>query len=104
MTSETAATFASAFREHREAFGVSITIGTTAITAIVNESQFGRELMEGGFAQEGDIEVKYLIADLATAPVIGTAATYRDRSFRVSRVANQPGSLIGELSMRPAKR
>lgn len=104
MNQATAESIADAFREHREAFGVPITIGETEITAIVKESPFGRELVEGGFADDGDIEVQLLLSDLQALPSIGTAATYRDRSFRVSRVAFQPGGLVGELTLRPSRR
>jgi hypothetical protein len=38
MTAETANDLADAFREHRDAFGVGITIGETEITAIVAEA------------------------------------------------------------------
>lgn len=105
MTSETAQTFADAFLEHREAFGVSATIGTDPeISVLANESQFGRELKDGGFAQEGDVEMKYLLADLTTQPELGTAATYRARSFKVKQISTQPGALVGEILIRPAKR
>lgn len=104
MNSETAETFGSAFLSHREAYGVAITINGQDIAAIVNESPFSRELMEGGFADDGDIEVKFLLSDLSAIPSLGTSAVYRSRNFRVSRVAIQPGSLIGEITCRPHKR
>ena len=104
MTAETANALADAFREHREAFGVAIEIGGATVTAIVNESPFSRELVEGGFADGGEIEVKVLLSDLPALPSLGTAAVYRERSFRVQRVAFQPGGLVGELTLRPAKR
>lgn len=104
MTDETATALADAFREHRDAFGVSITIGETEVTAIVNESDFGRELASGGFAQTGDLNAKVLLADLPEAPSIGTAATYRAATYRVQSIATQPGSYITELTLRPGKR
>jgi hypothetical protein len=79
-------------------------IGETTISAVVNESPFGRELMEGGFADDGDVECKVLLSELPALPSIGTAAHYRDRPMRVARVAFQPGALIGELTLRPARR
>lgn len=93
-----------AFVQHRDDYGVSITIDGETVTAIVSESQFARELMEGGFADEGDIEVKFLLSDLTTIPAIGNPVTYRSRGFKVSRLGFQPGALIGEITCRPAKR
>lgn len=105
MQTATAESFRDAFIEQRdEHFGVSITINGETITAIVNESQFARELMEGGFADEADIEVKFVLADLTAIPSLGNTVTYRDRTFKVSRLGIQPGALIGEITCRPAKR
>lgn len=104
MTSETATDLADAFREHRDAFGVSITFGETEITAIVAEAEFGRELAAGGFAETGDLACKLLLADLSAAPAIGGPATYNERTYKISSVAKQPGSLISECNLRPAKR
>ena len=107
MTAETASDLAEAFREHRDAFGVSIIFGpatATAITAIVAESEFGRELVGGGFAEVGDLHCKILLIELPSAPAIGSPGTYNGRTFKVTSVAIQPGSLIGEFNLRPAKR
>jgi hypothetical protein len=93
-----------AFVQHRDDYGVSITIDGETVTAIVSESQFARELMEGGFADEGDIEVKVLFSDLTQIPSLGKPVSFRSRNFRVSRVGTQPGALVGEISCRPAKR
>ncbi len=104
MDAATAADLAEAFLEHREAFGVPITIDGENITAIVNESPYGRELVEGGFAEDGDIEFKILLSDLENTPEIKTPVTYKSRSFRVQKPAIQPGSLIGEFIARPTRR
>lgn len=104
MTAETANNLAEAFREHRDAFGVSIIFGATEITGIVAEAEFGRELSAGGYAETGDLQSKVLLSDLPVTPAIGTPATYNGRTFRVQSVAVQPGSLIGEFVLRPAKR
>lgn len=93
-----------AFVQHRDDYGVSITIDGETVTAIVSESQFARELMEGGFADEGDIEVKLLLSDLTQIPSLGKPVVFRSRNFRVSRVGTQPGSLVGEITCRPSKR
>lgn len=104
MKTQIASSLSEAFLEHRSEFGVSITINAEVIEATVSESQFARDLMEGGFADEGDIEVKFLLSDLTTIPSIGNPVTYRSRGFKVSRLGFQPGALIGEITCRPAKR
>jgi hypothetical protein len=104
MNSETATSLADAFREHREAFGVSITFGSSEISAIVGESELGRELAAGGFAETGDLSVKLLTSDLSAPPVIGDSASFNGRSYKVSSVARQPGSLVSECNLRPASR
>jgi hypothetical protein len=104
MSPEIAEAFSDSFVSHRDSFGVSITINGQNVIAIVNESQFARELMEGGFADDSDIEVKFLISDLSEIPAIGKSVLYRSRSFKVSRLGIQPGSLVGEITCRPAKR
>lgn len=104
MTSETATDLAEAFREHRDAFGVSIIFGETEITAIVAEAEFGRELATGGYAETGDLACKLLLADLPAAPANGDPGTYNGRTFKVNSVSIQPGSLVGEFNLRPAKR
>ena len=104
MTAETASALAEAFREHRDAFGVSVTFGSTTITAIVGESEFSRELVEGGFAESGNLQSKVLLADLPAVPEIGSAVTYHTRPFKVASRAIQPGGLVGEFELRPANR
>jgi hypothetical protein len=104
MQSEIAGSLAAAFEEHRDDYGVLITIGGEEISAIVSESQFGRDLMEGGFADEGDLQVKFLLSDLTTIPALGNSVTFRARSFKVSRLGFQPGALVGEITCRPARR
>lgn len=104
MTAATASGFAEAFREHRDAFGVPITFGETIISAIVAEAEFSRDLVAGGFAANAEINCKLLLEDLPTIPSLGTAATYQETPFKISRVAIQPGGLIGEFTLRPAKR
>lgn len=104
MQTALAQSFGDSFEEHLEDFAVSIVINSQTIRAVVNESQFGRELMEGGFADDSDIDVKFLLSDLSAIPSIGDLVTYRDRNFRVSRLGIQPGALVGEITCRPAKR
>lgn len=104
MQSQIATSLKEAFEEHRDDYGVSITIDGESITAIVAESQFGRELMEGGFADDGDIDVKFLLADLTAIPTLGKPVVFNSRNFRISRVGIHPGSLVGEITGRPSKR
>lgn len=103
MNAETAAAIAEAFREHRDAFGVAITINGDTISAVVNDSPYSRELIEGGFANDGEISVKCLTADLSTTPAIGQTCSYKSRSFLISSVSIQPGSAVAEIQMRPAR-
>ena len=104
MTAETAIALAEAFREHRDAFGVSITFGQTTITAVVAKSDFSQELVAGGFAESGDLSAKVLLADLPAVPEIGSTVIYQERPFKVASKAIQPGGLVGEFELRPAKR
>lgn len=104
MTATTAAAIRQAFIEHREEFGTTITIGTATVIAVVADADFGRELKGGGFAETGDISVKYLLADVAVAVAIGNLGTFSGRGFRVLSVGAAPGSLVGECTMRPARR
>jgi len=103
MNAEIIATIAEAFREHREAFGVAVTINNQTITAVVNESPFSRDLIDGGFADSGEVSVKFLIADLTTAAAIGQSAVYRERSFRIQTLTIQPGSKVAEAILRPSR-
>lgn len=93
-----------AFLQHRDEYGVTITIIDTEVIAVVNESQFSRDLMEGGFADDGEIEVKFLLSDLTSTPNLGASVSYRSRNFKVSQIGTHPGSLVGEITCRPAKR
>jgi hypothetical protein len=103
MNSETSSALADAFREHREAFGVSIEIDGQELMAVVNESPYSRELIEGGFANEGDIEAKALMSEMAAEPAIGGTAKYKGRDFRIAETTVQPGSDIIEFRLRPSR-
>jgi hypothetical protein len=96
--------FAEAFRESRSAFGVPITFGATAITAIVSESPMGRELVEGGFQTDADCVAQVLLADLPATPALGSPVTYKGRRWKVSRVEAQPGHLVAGITIKPADR
>ncbi|MES2995896.1 MAG: hypothetical protein V4733_03710 [Verrucomicrobiota bacterium] len=95
---------AEAFREHRDAFGVSVIFGATTVTAVVEDSEFSRELVEGGFAEAGNVETRALKADFTTLPIIGSPATWNDRSFRIASITAHPTSPVLIFSLRPAKR
>ncbi len=104
MQTAIANSISEAFQEHRDSYGVAITIGGEEITAIVAESQLGRDLMEGGFADEGDIDAKFLLSDLTAIPSRGTAVIFNGRNYKVSRLGITPGALVGEITGRPSKR
>jgi hypothetical protein len=104
MNQATADSFADAFREHREAFGVSIQIDDAQITAIVNEVDMARDLVEGGFAEEGDVDAKVLACDLPKKPMIGRECHYGGRKYRVATVRSREGGQVMHLRLRPARR
>jgi hypothetical protein len=104
MTARTGQDLAEAFLEARDAFGVAVTLGSQTIQAIADESEFARDLVEGGFRLDAEVRTKVLLSDLTTLPSLGTAATYDGQSFRVSRVAITQGGLIGEFTLTPRGR
>lgn len=104
MTSEVSNAIAEAFREHRDAFGVSITMAGQTVTAIVNENALSRELVEGGFAESGNLQVKALLADFSTVPAIGAAASYNGRAYTVTSRMVAPGATVGEFEITPSSR
>jgi hypothetical protein len=95
---------AAAFLELRDAVGVSITFENTTVQAIVSETPLGRELVEGGFQTEADCEAKALLADLPSQPTLGRLVRYKDMPWTVTRVAIQPGHLVGTFTLKPVKR
>lgn len=106
MSPELAEELAEAFREHRDAFGVSITIGSDEITAIVQESEMSRDLSEigGGFHPEMEFHAKALLSDLSEIPALGAPVVYSGQKLKISRLAIHPGGLIAEFSIRPRGR
>ncbi len=104
MNSAQGQSFADAFREHREAFGVPLQVGDDEITAVVNESPYGRDLEEGGFVAEGEVEARFLAEDVSADLKLGQSAIYKERPLRISRIASQPGALVVEVMLRPANR
>lgn len=104
MKEETAETYKDAFLQHRDSFGVNIIINGVTVEGTVSESQFGRELMDGGFSDEADIDCKFLLLELSNQPELGNVVEYRNRKFKISNIGYQPGSLVGEITCRPMKR
>ena len=104
MNQEVAAAAAAAFLEHRDAFGVAVTIGGHAVTAVVDENPLGRELAEGGFVDVGELKLNVLAADLPVAPVVGTEVICDGKRHKVARISRHPGWPLIELSLRPANR
>jgi hypothetical protein len=104
VTADIANEIADAFRDLREAFGVSVSYGGQEVLAIAEESEFARDLIEGGFRADAEVKTKALLADFTTLPAFGTVCSYRGATFKVSRVAIQPGSLVGEFVMTPRGR
>lgn len=103
MNPVAAAALTEAFLEHRECFGVAVEINGVEVLAVVSESAFSRDLLDGGFAADGEVNLKLLLSELGTMPENGHAAIYQERPFNVSAVASQPGSDIIELRLRPSR-
>lgn len=101
MNAELAESHREAFLEHREAFGVSMTINSETVTVVANDAEFSRELIEGGFSTKADVKVHYLIADFVTPPVLGMSAAYQGAVWRIIEASARPGALIGELRLEP---
>jgi hypothetical protein len=95
---------AEAFLEARDAFGVPITIADQDVTAMVTESQFARDLVEGGFQLNAQVEVRVLLADLNVPPVLGAACLYEGAPFRISNIVPPRGGLVGEFTLSPRGR
>jgi hypothetical protein len=95
---------AAAFLELRDAVGVSITFENTTVQAVINETAFGRDLVEGGFQSEADCDAKVLLSDLPSVPTLGRLVRYKDAPWVVSRIAVQPGHLVGTFTLKPVKR
>jgi CBS domain-containing protein len=105
MNAATSASFADAFRQHREAFGAPVQVGEADLVGIVNEVDLARELMEGGFAEEGDVDVKVMADELPTdVPPLGLSCAYGGRRYRVASVRSREGAPVVHLRLRPARR
>lgn len=110
MTAATATGIAEAFAELRESFGVPISFAGETVSAIVDETEFGRELSNGGFSDDAEVRCKVLLSDLTFTPTQGdgttkpTAAVYKSTAFKVAKAAIQPGALVGEFTLRPSRR
>lgn len=105
MTTATAASFAGAFRELRDAFGVPVQVGEANLMGIVNEVDLARELIEGGFAEEGDVDAKVLADELPTdVPPLGLSCAYGGRRYRVESVRSREGAPVVHLRLRPVRR
>jgi hypothetical protein len=93
------------FRERLAALGEEITFhGREAIRVIVATGDHLRELVEGGMADEGEVRVKYLAADLTFIPAQGAAVTFQGRKYRLAKNRLVPGAFIGEFELRPVRR
>jgi len=103
MNSETSSAFANAFREHREAFGVSIQIEDTELLAVVNTVDVARELVEGGFAENGEVEAKILADELPTTAANGKPAIYQGRKYRIAAINHDDNRPIVSLRLRPVR-
>ena len=95
---------AEAFREHRDAFGVSVTFGTTPVQAVASMADLSREWVGGGYREEGEEAVHVLLADLPAVPALQSLATYKEIPWTVEAVDIQPGGLVGKFTLKPYRR
>jgi hypothetical protein len=103
MNSETSTALADAFRELREAFGVSIQIEDAEILAVVSTVDVARELVEGGFAENGEVEAKILEVELPTTAENGKPAIYQGRKYRIAAINHEETRPIVSLRLRPVR-
>lgn len=104
MTSRVMDSIAEVFTGQLAVLGAEVRFGTLAVTAIIGEPAVERELVEGGLADSGNLTGRCLAADVATAPAIGSAATFQGRSYRVTRYTVRTGHPVAEFGLRPAGR
>lgn len=93
------------FRERLESLGEEITLGSSdPIRVLIANGDYTRELVEGGFADEGTVRLHFLASDLPQLPAPGVAAQFQGRPYRVHKARRVPGTIHGELELRPTRR
>lgn len=103
MNSETSSALADAFLEHREAFGVLIEIEGEEVLAVVNTVDVDRTLVEGGFAEDGDVTAILLRAEMPFATALGKSAKYQDREYRIKSLTPEVNRPTIRLGLRPLR-
>jgi hypothetical protein len=104
MDAATANAFEAAYRELREAFAAPVQFGTVTVSAIVRAPVVSRDLVAGGFGDEGESSVHVLIAELPALPALGSRAFYDGRSYTVFSLKTRPGHPVAEIGIRPANK
>jgi len=67
--------------------GATITVGGTAVTAIINETTNDPGFIPGGEAKRESVAAVILLSALATQPTAGTTVTIRGRRLEIDNVA-----------------
>jgi hypothetical protein len=97
--------FVAAYREARAAFASEVTFGPVTISALVEAPREARDLVAGGFGDDGEATVRALVSDLtAGIPALGSPAQYEGKDYVVSHVRTRPGHPIAEIGIRPKNR
>lgn len=103
MNLETSSAIADAFLDLREAFGVSIQIEDAEILAVVNTVDVDRALVEGGFAEDGEVTATILRDDLPVAAANGKPATYQDRKYHIRSITPEANRPTVRIVLRPLR-
>ena len=103
MNPETSSALADAFLEHREAFGVSIQIEGEEVLAVVNTVDVDRTLVEGGFAEDGEVTATILRDELPVAAANGKAATYQERKYHIRSITPEVNRPTVRVVLRPLR-
>lgn len=103
MNPETSSALADAFLEHREAFGVLLEIEGAEVLAVVNQVDVDRSLVEGGFAEDGEVSAIILRAEMPFTSLLGKSARYQDREYRIKSLTPEVNRPTIRLGLRPVR-
>ena len=67
--------------------GTTITLGGSAVTAILNETTNDPGFIPGGEAKRESVTAVILLSAVATQPTAGTTVTIRGRALEIDNVA-----------------
>lgn len=105
MESALAEEFLRAYLEAREAFGVPITFAPErTVQAVIEAPRESRDMIPGGFPEEGDATARVLVEDLDPLPALGDRAEYRGRPYVVAHIRARIAHPVAEIGLRPFRR